>query len=39
MVHAQFVAVNSFFVHVGLIAGCVMAALIAEHDRRDKCLK
>jgi uncharacterized membrane protein YphA (DoxX/SURF4 family) len=31
---ARFMAVNSFFEHAGLIAGLVMAALIAEHDNR-----
>ena len=36
---ARFVAVNSFFEHIGLIAGCVMAAFIAEHERRDQRLK
>lgn len=36
---ARFVAVNSFFEHIGLIAGCVMAASIAEHERRDQRLK
>jgi uncharacterized membrane protein YphA (DoxX/SURF4 family) len=32
--HARFLAINTFFEHVGLIAGCVMAALLAEHARR-----
>ena len=36
---ARFVAVNSFFEHIGLVAGCVMAALIDEHVRRDQRLK
>ena len=31
---ARFTALNAFFEHVGLIAGFVMAALIAEHDNR-----
>lgn len=31
---ARFVEMNTFFEHLGLIAGLVMAALIAEHDRR-----
>jgi uncharacterized membrane protein YphA (DoxX/SURF4 family) len=31
---ARFVAVNGFFEHMGLIAGCVMAALLAEHAGR-----
>lgn len=30
----RFMALNTFFEHVGLIAGFVMAALIAEHDTR-----
>ena len=32
--HDRFVALNAFFEHIGLIAGFVMAALIAEHDAR-----
>ena len=31
---ARFMAMNGFFEHLGLIAGFVMAALIAEHDSR-----
>lgn len=31
---ARFSAMNTFFEHVGLIAGLVLAALIAEHDKR-----
>jgi uncharacterized membrane protein YphA (DoxX/SURF4 family) len=31
---ARFVAVNSFFEHIGLIAGLVLVALIAEHEKR-----
>jgi uncharacterized membrane protein YphA (DoxX/SURF4 family) len=31
---AQFMAMNTFFEHIGLIAGLVMAALIAGHDTR-----
>jgi uncharacterized membrane protein YphA (DoxX/SURF4 family) len=31
---AHFAALNAFFEHAGLIAGLVMAALIAEHDNR-----
>jgi uncharacterized membrane protein YphA (DoxX/SURF4 family) len=31
---ARFTATNAFFEHIGLIAGLVLAALIAEHDRR-----
>jgi uncharacterized membrane protein YphA (DoxX/SURF4 family) len=32
--HARFLGINSFFEHMGLIAGCVMAALLAEHEQR-----
>jgi uncharacterized membrane protein YphA (DoxX/SURF4 family) len=31
---ARFIALNTFFEHMGLIAGCVMAALLAEHAGR-----
>ena len=31
---ARFMAANTFFEHIGLIAGFVTAALIAEHARR-----
>ena len=31
---ARFAAFNSFFEHIGLIAGFVLAALIAEHEKR-----
>lgn len=31
---ARFAATNGFFEHIGLIAGFVMAALIAEHAQR-----
>lgn len=31
---AQFMALNSFFEHMGLIAGLLLAALIAEHAKR-----
>jgi len=31
---ARFVAMNSFFEHLGLVAGLVMAAVIAEHAKR-----
>lgn len=31
---ARFAATNSFFEHIGLIAGFVLAALAAEHARR-----
>ncbi|NIK86784.1 putative membrane protein YphA (DoxX/SURF4 family) [Rhizomicrobium palustre] len=33
---AHFMALNSFFEHIGLIAGLVMAALIAEHAKRQR---
>lgn len=33
---ARFAATNAFFEHIGLIAGFVMAALIAEHERRER---
>ncbi len=32
--HERFMAMNTFFEHIGLIAGFVMAALIAEHEKR-----
>jgi uncharacterized membrane protein YphA (DoxX/SURF4 family) len=32
--HERFMAFNSFFEHIGLIAGLVLAALLAEHERR-----
>jgi len=31
---ARFIAMNSFFEHIGLIAGFVLAAVIAERERR-----
>ncbi len=31
---ARFTATNNFFEHVGLIAGFVLAALLAEHEQR-----
>jgi uncharacterized membrane protein YphA (DoxX/SURF4 family) len=31
---ARFDALNTFFEHMGLIAGCAMAALLAEHASR-----
>jgi hypothetical protein len=31
---ARFEATNAFFEHIGLIAGFVLAALIADHDQR-----
>ncbi len=31
---ARFMATNAFFEHLGLIGGFVLAALLAEHDRR-----
>jgi uncharacterized membrane protein YphA (DoxX/SURF4 family) len=33
---ARFAATNAFFEHIGLIAGFVMAALIAEHAGREQ---
>jgi uncharacterized membrane protein YphA (DoxX/SURF4 family) len=33
--HERFVALNGFFEHVGLIAGLVLAALIAAHTGRN----
>lgn len=33
---ARFAATNAFFEHLGLIAGFVLAALIAEHDKREQ---
>ncbi len=33
---AHFMALNAFFEHIGLIAGFVMAALIAEHEKRHR---
>jgi uncharacterized membrane protein YphA (DoxX/SURF4 family) len=32
--HARFTAINGFFEHLGLIAGFVLAALLAEHEQR-----
>lgn len=32
---ARFAAFNSFFEHIGLIAGLVLAALIAEHEKKN----
>jgi uncharacterized membrane protein YphA (DoxX/SURF4 family) len=34
--HERFIAMNTFFEHIGLIAGFVMAALIAEHSGREQ---
>ncbi len=34
--HERFVAMNAFFEHIGLIAGLVMATLIAVHAKRGK---
>ena len=31
---AHFMAVNDFFEHIALVAGCVFAALFAEHTNR-----
>jgi len=36
---ARFAATNTFFEHVGLIAGFVMAALLAEHAQRQSRLR
>jgi uncharacterized membrane protein YphA (DoxX/SURF4 family) len=36
---ARFVATNAFFEHIGLIAGFVLAALLAEHARRQDASK
>jgi uncharacterized membrane protein YphA (DoxX/SURF4 family) len=33
--HERFMALNSFFEHWGLIAGCVLAPLLVEHSRRE----
>jgi uncharacterized membrane protein YphA (DoxX/SURF4 family) len=33
---ARFQAMNAFFEHFGLVGGFIMAALIAEHDRRNR---
>ncbi|MAW98776.1 MAG: hypothetical protein CMN72_03835 [Sphingomonas sp.] len=32
----RFAATNGFFEHIGLIGGFVIAALVAEHDRRQR---
>jgi len=37
--HERFVAINAFFEHIGLIAGFVMAALIAEHAQRGQVVR
>jgi len=34
--HDRFMAMNTFFEHIGLIAGFVLAALLAEHAQRDR---
>ncbi|MDR3509151.1 MAG: DoxX family protein [Caulobacteraceae bacterium] len=36
---ARFAATNAFFEHIGLIAGFVLAALIAEHDQRQQAAR
>lgn len=36
---ARFAATNAFFEHIGLIAGFVMAALIAEHAQRGQLVR
>jgi uncharacterized membrane protein YphA (DoxX/SURF4 family) len=33
---ARFLATNAFFEHIGLIAGFLLAALIAEHAQREQ---
>lgn len=33
--HARFTATNSFFEHLGLIGGLVLAALVSQHLRRE----
>jgi uncharacterized membrane protein YphA (DoxX/SURF4 family) len=33
--HARFVAMNTFFEHVGLVAGCVLVTLMAQRARRE----
>jgi hypothetical protein len=32
----RFMTMNTFFEHWGLIAGCVLAGLLAEHEQRQK---
>ncbi|MFV4725636.1 DoxX family membrane protein, partial [Mycobacterium tuberculosis] len=34
---ARFAATNAFFEHIGLVGGFVLAALVAEHARREGC--
>jgi len=34
--HARFTQMNAFFEHWGLIAGCVLAALLAEREQRER---
>jgi uncharacterized membrane protein YphA (DoxX/SURF4 family) len=36
--HARFLAMSGFLEHWGLIGGCVLAALLAEHDQRDRSM-
>jgi uncharacterized membrane protein YphA (DoxX/SURF4 family) len=31
----RFLATNAFFEHVGLVGGFILAALVAEHARRE----
>jgi uncharacterized membrane protein YphA (DoxX/SURF4 family) len=33
--HERFLATNAFFEHLGLVAGLLMAALLAEHEQRE----
>jgi uncharacterized membrane protein YphA (DoxX/SURF4 family) len=33
--HARFVAMNTFFEHLGLVAGCVLVTLMARRTRRE----
>lgn len=33
--HQRFLATNAFFEHVGLVGGFILAALVAEHARRE----
>ena len=34
--HVRFTQMNAFFEHWGLIAGCVLAALLAEREQRER---
>ncbi len=33
---ARFAATNAFFEHIGLVGGCVLAAMVAQHGQRRK---